>query len=350
MDLSVDQVRDALTFISPSESRNEWVIIGMAIKAEFGESGFELFDGWSQGSDKYKKRDCMTTWKSIKASGGTGIGTLIKAAQEKGWNLVKEERDEAAQAAYQKELAERRAKAKADAEKAEAHLKRMADVASMACSEIISWVHHQEAGTSEYLARKRVGAFNLYIASKTCLVVIDDVAESFQLLHGADIRAFFTGFNADEQPHLAVRMIKPGTLIIPMYKFGYQYARGVQLINNSGSKSFLKYAEKSECYAVLGQINNETEIACAAEGYATAASIHMATGLPCLVTFDAGNLVKVVKEFHKNMPHLSIAVCADNDAKTKDNPGVTCATDAANAVGGALAIPDFSALGKAANE
>ena len=43
-------------------------------------------------------------------------------------------------------------------------------------------------------------------------------------------------------------------------------------------------------------------IALIAEGYATAASLHEATGLPVIVAFDAGNLLPVAQAIHKRYP------------------------------------------------
>ena len=50
-----------------------------------------------------------------------------------------------------------------------------------------------------------------------------------------------------------------------------------------------------------------------AEGYATAATLHMATGHPVAVAFDAGNLTPVADALRKRYPQTKILVCADND-------------------------------------
>jgi putative DNA primase/helicase len=44
-------IRQALGFI-PSDDRDIWIRCGMAIKAELGEAGYELWDQWSSTSDK----------------------------------------------------------------------------------------------------------------------------------------------------------------------------------------------------------------------------------------------------------------------------------------------------------
>lgn len=87
------------------------------------------------------------------------------------------------------------------------------------------------------------------------------------------------------------------------------------------------------------------------EGYATGASIHECSGHLTLVCFDAGNLPVVAQAIHARMKDqgkdVIILVCADNDRWTitpVENPGIHHATNAAKAVGGRIAIPDFKDL------
>ncbi len=79
-----------------------------------------------------------------------------------------------------------------------------------------------------------------------------------------------------------------------------------------------------------------------AEGYATAASLHEATGYPVACAFDAGNLAPVVDALHKRYKRARILVCADDDCWTEGNPGVTAASTAALAVNGAWTKPQFA--------
>ncbi|MGZ4953558.1 MAG: DUF5906 domain-containing protein [Methylobacter sp.] len=61
-------------------------------------------------------------------------------------------------------------------------------------------------------------------------------------------------------------------------------------------------------------IGSPTNLLLIAEGYATAASIHSATGFPIAVAFDAGNLQSVAQALHKYYPKAQILICADDDA------------------------------------
>ena len=92
------------------------------------------------------------------------------------------------------------------------------------------------------------------------------------------------------------------------------------------------------CYFTIGSPDG---VFCLSEGFATAATIHEATGHAVAVAFNAGNLEAVARALRQKFPHAKLILCADNDHRTDGNPGLEKATAAARAVGGLLAVPDF---------
>ena len=80
------------------------------------------------------------------------------------------------------------------------------------------------------------------------------------------------------------------------------------------------------------------------EGFATGATLHQATGHATAACFSAGNLLSVAKVLRGKFPELRLVLCADNDAHTPGNPGLTKAREAARAVGGLLAFPRFDGV------
>lgn len=78
-----DEVACALSYI-PSDSRDLWVRIAMAVKAALGDGGFEIWDAWSRTADSYDAADAWDVWKSI-GPGRIGTGTLIHIARHYGW-------------------------------------------------------------------------------------------------------------------------------------------------------------------------------------------------------------------------------------------------------------------------
>lgn len=113
----------------------------------------------------------------------------------------------------------------------------------------------------------------------------------------------------------------------------------LEFIYPDGDKRFLSGGRKRGCYFGMGCVTLERREFCVAEGFATGASIHEATGKAVAVAFDAGNLEPVARALHAKYPDAAITVCADNDTRTPGNPGLTKATAAARAVGGYVAIP-----------
>lgn len=82
--MSIQKAISALTFLS-SDDRDFWVKIGMAIKSEFGEDGFDIWDSWSQNSESYNEKSARSVWRSINGAGKISIGTLFHEAAARGW-------------------------------------------------------------------------------------------------------------------------------------------------------------------------------------------------------------------------------------------------------------------------
>jgi putative DNA primase/helicase len=103
-------------------------------------------------------------------------------------------------------------------------------------------------------------------------------------------------------------------------------------------KDFLPRAKKKGLFHWIGE---RTETVCLAEGYATGATIHEATGYRCIVCFDAGNLVTVAPIVRAMLPAARIVVCADHDLPDKRGrrAGLEYATEAADLVDGFIAVP-----------
>ena len=77
------QVASALEYIASYE-RDTWIQVGMAIHSELGDSGFYLWDTWSQSAANYNSRDAESTWKSFTSGGGVNIGSLFLLAKQNG--------------------------------------------------------------------------------------------------------------------------------------------------------------------------------------------------------------------------------------------------------------------------
>ena len=77
------EIERALSSI-PAHDRETWIQCGMAIKAELGDAGFDIWDHWSRSADNYRERDACDVWKSFK-SDGISIASLFYYALRSGW-------------------------------------------------------------------------------------------------------------------------------------------------------------------------------------------------------------------------------------------------------------------------
>lgn len=131
-----------------------------------------------------------------------------------------------------------------------------------------------------------------------------------------------------------------GELLVPMRAGPGAYV-GLQRILPDGEKKFLKGTPSGGAYHVIGKPAPAGRVIIA-EGYATAASVHEATGGCVVVAFNAGNLEPVARKIRAAMPGAEIVIAADDDRWTEGNPGMKAAAAAARAVRGTVAVPVWS--------
>ncbi|EET3939994.1 DNA primase [Escherichia coli] len=144
-----------------------------------------------------------------------------------------------------------------------------------------------------------------------------------------------------------MRLNNKNELVIP-FSNGRGEIRSYQRIPVTGGKDarILKGSEKSGNWFAFGTPENGRPLLFA-EGYATAASLHEATGLPVLMTIDADNMINVAKNARKIWTDSPFVFCADNDHQRKINKGVSSAKKAAASTHGEVIIPAFTEAEKA---
>jgi hypothetical protein len=81
------EVLSALEHVDPAPREN-WLMVGMALHAEYGQIGRMLWDPWSETAQaKHDPQDQERTWQSFRADkeDAVGIGTVFHMAREAGW-------------------------------------------------------------------------------------------------------------------------------------------------------------------------------------------------------------------------------------------------------------------------
>ncbi len=304
--ITPELIRAALAHVPATLPRDEWARVAMAIKSEYPDStGLDLFEAWSATGDNFDPKAARATWRSVKAGGGVTIGTLLHLAKEHGFTLPKPNQTPAPPSP--EELA-RRERERAERQRQEQATRQAAH--DGAAAEAVSlWEGNGQDVThphqAPYLQRKGVQAYG-------------------------------------------VRCMQPGTLLVPLCDaagrlWNLQRIAPGPAAGSGTDKLFLKGGRKSGLWHWCGTPEG-APVLIVAEGYATAASLHEATGRPVAVAFDAGNLAPVARTLRRHWPAALIVVAGDDDrtteARTGTNPGRAKAKAAAVAVGGVAVFPE----------
>lgn len=240
---SLEKILSALNFVCPDD-RETWVRVGMAIKSETAEEGEWLWHDWSKGASSYHEADAKAVWRSIKAGGKVGIGTLFHLAKGNGWSWTRPDRRlSAADIVAMREASRLKAEAAA-AEKA-AQQAKAADLAA------VIWSSSQPAETHPYLVRKGVRVHGLRVGKWE--VVDRETGE--------------------------VRLVSPMALLVPIKdRTGRIHSMQAILpskLANGKDKLYLAGGAKAGNFYAIGkpQDLNGRKVFILAEGFATAASM-----------------------------------------------------------------------------
>lgn len=192
------------------------------------------------------------------------------------------------------------------------------------------WAHCTPAAEHEYTTRKQIKPHGLRTLDSTEGIT----------LPGIDNSNFYR------------LKIAVGALVVPMHD-AHGNTCGIQFIYPAGHPRREKTDKEfwpsgmamGGTFGLIGHVTR-SGVLLVAEGYATAASLHEATGQSVAYAFSANNLAKAAKLLRKVYPRVHLLFCADDDytteAKTGKNPGVDAAVAATAELENAAWIkPDF---------
>ena len=143
---------------------------------------------------------------------------------------------------------------------------------------------------------------------------------------------------------LRLRMDASRRLVVPLQDID-GHIQTVEFITAEGAKRYLAGGTKKGHFAVVstepGPLRKPLGPLLICEGWATGASLHIATGHTVIAAMDAANLVPVAQALRARFPEADLVIVADNDVKpnTLANPGVEAARNAALLLEARLAIP-----------
>jgi putative DNA primase/helicase len=253
-----DKIREALSFI-PAEDRETWVRMGMAVKNELGEDGFDVWNQWGQTALSYNERSSRAVWRSIRSGGGVTSGTLYHEAKALGW---------VDSGGFRVETSEERAERE--------RLSKAREAIESA---------HREDGYNKAAMR----ANNIIRRSKP------------------ELHAYLDKKGFSDHKALVWRPTETeNLLVIPMRHKGK--ICGCQLITRDGEKKFLTGQRVSGASLIMGSMQKSAkEFWC--EGFATGLSLQKCLSKVCQayrinICFSAGNVARMA---------INGFVIADND-------------------------------------
>lgn len=334
----------ALSYVDSSD-RSTWIKMGGALKTAFGEQGFNLFDNWSQSASNYHEKSVKAAWKSIKPD-IINIGTLYFTAKQNGFVLNSDEYN--------------RPNTQANNPVQKERPPMLDDTKKYDQVTLLAALIHKNGLTVDaaypYLAKKEIAQA---VLDKNPLVAINKDTLP-QVLAQAKMA------HPDLSPELTALIQKnEGNLIIPLFHKGldvgdfkagkgYDNVTTAQIIaKEQPFKGFLPDGKMKGSYAVIGglgalpdpnglhTVTKPAEQILIAEGYATAATLHQATGQPVFVAFSANNLAPVLQNVLQQWPGKQVIICADND---KNLTGLKAANKALTEARNNLGLSDNQVL------
>lgn len=303
---SFETVRAALACIPPDIGHDQRVRLAFAVFDGLGDAGAELWHAWAESRAKPNTAEDRATWRSARKPGPVKVGTLFGIAKEHGFTF-----DPVQTPAPQPTPAELKARAAARRAAAE----------------------REQAATVERQRQAAADAVRLWDSAAD---VTDPAAVPYLVRKGV-------------KPY-GVRCLPDGTLIVPARTVAGELVNVQRILaqrptEDMADKLFTKGARKAGTLHLIGMPADGLIPGAwllVAEGYATGASLHEATGRPVAVAWDAGNLAHVVRALRGCWPAARLALCADDDrateARTGNNPGRQKAAEASRLAGKPAAL------------
>ena len=125
--------------------------------------------------------------------------------------------------------------------------------------------------------------------------------------------------------------LQENSLVVPLYDINGNF-KSVQFISPDGTKKFFPEAPVKGAFFSIAKDTLKPEnvrelVIIVCEGMATGATIYALTNMPTFAAMNCGNMFEVAKALKEKYPKFKIVIAADNDHKTKGNPGLTTAND-----------------------
>ncbi len=305
-----DMARAVLQFIPPDVDHKTWVLVGMALKSEFGDDGFQLFNEWSSGGATYSEKSTIDTYRSIRAEGQTTFGTLIHIAKQHGYQSTGEKK--------RLEINPERGRVREESAGHAAEMQRQRYIKGAANARAL-WDRSSPVNLEHpYLQRKQ-------ISPPANMREID-----------AESAAKILGY----PPTVRDEELQGRLLVIPVMQMrdNRLSISATELIDESGRKAGNAGGERTGGFWMLDKLpehDSANVTILLGEGAATVCSAQAASGHTAVAAFSCGNLLPVAQMLRAQFPTTRIVVLGEL------GNGLDAAKKAAQAGNCQIAIPSF---------
>ena len=319
-----DRALSALQAIPADYQRAEWVgLLGAAKAAGLDDSDIEQ---WSASSDKYDPRNFKSTIKKISETGGATEASLYWHAMQNGWIDPRKQEGYTPPSPEETERQRiEREEKKAASEAATKAREKAEGIQAARWANALRKASQPASPAHPYLQRKGI--------APTATLRQIDASEAAAILGYA--------------PSAGGKQLA-GTLLLAVGKRTTGGLCTAELIDADGRKTAIKGAgTRTGAYWATGKPEAAAAILIA-EGIATAISardgsvLGLGDDVVGVATFSNGNLPDVAAAMRQQYPQAKIVLCADVDKATGTVPD-KYAVEAAQLVGGYLAVPAFGA-------
>ena len=297
----IERISNALHFIDPND-RDVWLTMGMAIKSELGEAGFDTWLDWSKAGASFNAKDAQDVWKSISSHGAVTVGSLFHQAKANGWM-------DDGQRPCPEQLAKLKAVSAVRAREDELAIERERVETAQKAKAILS--EATPVQSHPYLERKQVKP-----VSTLKTIPIDRAKEML-------------GYT----PQASSEPLEGRLLVVPVARDGCLST--LELIDERGRKTALAgRGTRSGGYWATNKLEGGTILI--GEGVATVLSAHQATGFFGVAALSADNLPKVTQTIRERFNDAELIILADLDKNGLPHPKALQASQF-----GRLAVPVF---------
>jgi hypothetical protein len=287
LDLSFDEIEEALNFLDPNLPLKEWSKIGRSLASEHGNNIRDIFEHWSSKGSSYHEKEFDKHWRNfINKTKSTSFGSFIYEITQAGWSPKKQTLSEEDKQTRKAEWLKRKAEADLHREKV---IKQQWDNLKEEQALFNSWpINFSPTG---YMREKQMTELTKYIDARLGRDKFNNACLCWPIYSELFNKGDFCGFE-----RILDKKVKVGNRVLN--KFASDNTK-----TDAGFVTFGKeWVHGRKRVFVVG-------------GLADAYSAHVTSGEVIVTPIGEDNIPDIVKKIRTQYPDAEIITAPDNDNK-----------------------------------